>query len=138
MFRCFIETLFLRSTAIHQFRTQNGVQRSPEHVLILPYRVRPNELFPHRLSLAPHRQKTPHQCKNVCDWEATERGHTRQSSAFSSHMHTPKNRKTHLPTVVINALEKRCTSFQPSKKLFTQQGGTNERKGHPRSTSTPC
>ena len=72
---------------------------------------------------------TPHQNKNVCDWETIKRDQPSKARlSFTTCAHR-KSGKPNLPTVAINDFEKRCTSsFQPSK-LLSQQGG---------STNTPC
>ena len=78
--------------------------------------------------MAPYRQDdtSPHQCQRVCDWETTERDQPSEAQK-----NQPSDCDHH-------AFEKRCTSsFHPSF-LFTQQGGTKERTGHPRSRGTPC
>ena len=78
---------------------------------------------------------------------------TRQCPSFSSAAHpacadatlSPRPPRTCLyfldflcfMTQATYAFEKRCTSSCQPPKLFTQQGGTKERTGHPRSRSTP-
>ena len=67
--------------------------------------------------------KTPHQCKNVCDWKTTERDQPGHSSALSSHTPSSKCRKTSLPAVAIKISE-------GGARPFDLQNCTQNREAH--------
>ena len=66
------------------------------------------------------------------------RSPAKRSSALSSHMHTSKVRKNQPSDCGDHTFERRCTSSSQPSDLFTQQVGTREKTGHPRSRGTPC
>ena len=82
-------------------------------------------------------QVTPHQCWNVCDWEATEKD---QPSGAQPSLPTCTQRKSGNQSSDCghHTFEKRHTSSSQPLMLFTRTRWHREGTRHPRSRGTPC